>query len=276
LLQKRLENKINGRLLNLLPGRIPVIGGAALLHLKREIVPYEREIGEALLDLMKNVKSVWVYRAPTATIFRIPNLECVAGDCNPEVIHKELKTIFYLNIQKITFSPGNAGERKRLLRIISPQDIVLDMFACVGNLSLPIAVNVKPKKIYAIEINPLAYKYLLKNIRVNKVESIMVPFLMDNRDWKEEGFADHVLMGYLPEPDNVQLRIALNSIKPEGGTIHFHTIVKIGNEMDKLGEFRKKVEKEKFNVKQLKMEKVKPIAPHRNHVVIRAYIRKVW
>jgi len=60
------------------------------------------------------------------------------------------------------FSSGNMDERIRMSMISDKNEVVVDLFAGIGYLLCRMAVYSKPEKIYACEINPVAYDYLAK------------------------------------------------------------------------------------------------------------------
>jgi len=272
----KLRGKIPDDLLRYIPSRYPIIGSAVLIHLHPALNSFSDLIGNAILEALgNNVKSVWVKKGKTLGIYRKPMFQCIVGECNPIVIHRELNTLFKLDISKLTFSPGNAGERERLVRMIRRDDVILDMFACCGNLSMPIAVNVKPKCIYAVEINPLAYAFLLENIRLNKVSNIVQPSLMDNHYLELEEIATHVLLGFLPSPDKIQTIRGIKAICPEGGVLHYHTIVRNKYEYSSIiTNLLRLVNKQGYRVEKVNVQKIKNMAPKVEHIVIRLNIKR--
>jgi len=270
---EKLKGRIPSQLLPLLPSRYPIIGNVALIRLKEQLLKYEKEIGEAVLEVL-NVRAVWRFAGKTEGVIRTPRIIHLAGDPNPIVIHKELGTLFKLDISKLLFSPGNAGEREKLTKIISKDDVVLDLFCCCGNLSMPVAVNVKPKIIVGVEINPLAFKYLLETIRLNKVSHIFMPINIDNHYWSEENFATQVLLGFLPRPDEEQLRIGIRSILWDGGTLHYHVALREEELMEEREYLMKTVKREGYKIINMSIEKIKGIAPRINHYVFRIKLRR--
>ena len=48
------------------------------------------------------------------------------------------------------------------------------MFAGIGYFSLPIGKHSNPEKIYSIELNPVSYTFLEKNIKLNHLEEKIV------------------------------------------------------------------------------------------------------
>ena len=268
-IMEELKNKIDRDILQKIPRRIPIIGGVAILSWDPKLMNYAKDVGSALLKHIPNVRSVWI-RVRTIGIKREPQMIHVAGDKNPVVIHKELRTFFKLDISRITFSPGNTGERARLLKLVKGK--ILDMFACVGNLSMPLAVH--GFLVYMIEINPLAYKYLLETIRLNKVERNVVPMFIDNHYLDLKDMFDHVLMGFLPEPDIEQLAIAINAVKKRGGWIHYHCVARRDKVLQKVSEVKEMTQSLGANIEKLMWRKVKGVAPNVWHIVIRMYVRR--
>jgi len=221
-----LAKKLPENLLSYLPKRWWVLGDVLLFTLPPELESYGEAIAEAFLQLVrKPIRTVLGKIGPTIEVHREPQYRLLAGDPSTETIHKELGCRFKLDAAKLTFSPGNHGERTRLLELTRFGEFIVDMFSCVGNLSLPLAVHRAPKKVVAAEINPLAFHYLQENIRLNNVANSMVAILGDNRVVLRpfEGKADRVLAGYL-FTDRSQLRLALRLCK-EGGILHYHEAV---------------------------------------------------
>lgn len=269
---RNLRNKIPQSILSKIPSRFPIIGRAMLVRLHPDVVSYGKEIGEAILESVKNIESVWAITR-TDRIIRRPAVIHLAGKNDPIVIHKELSTLFKLDITKITFSPGNRSERKKLIELIGNSDVIVDLFACVGNLSLPIAVNKNPRIIYCVEINPYAYSFLIENIIMNKVEHKVIPLLGNNLLFKKENVADQILMGYLPEPHMGQVEVAIKVAKRRA-IVHYHTLARRGYEKIKEMEIIRKIENRNVNVVNSCWEIIKSYSPAYNHIVIRLHIEK--
>nr|NIO44248.1 methyltransferase domain-containing protein [Candidatus Aenigmarchaeota archaeon] len=149
------------------------------------------------------------------------------------------------------------------------KETIVDMFAGIGYFSIFLAKYCKPKKIYAIDVNPKAIDYLRKNVWLNKVENKIEILQGDCRKFAKllEDTADRIIMGYLFKTEKF-LPYALKIAK-KTAIIHFHRTVK-EEEIDKLKE---KIMK-KFNVKVLRTKKVKSYAPKIWHVVYDLKISK--
>ncbi|MBD3193149.1 MAG: class I SAM-dependent methyltransferase family protein [Candidatus Heimdallarchaeota archaeon] len=271
-----LKKTIPPNFIDLVPHRWWRIGDITIVSIPSELEAYKQAIGKALLVVEQRARTILGKTGPTEGVIRKPQFEYLAGDPNTETIHKELGCRFKLDAAKITFSPGNHGERTRLVNITKPGEIIIDLFACVGNLSLPLAVNNAPKRIVAAEINPLAFRYLNENIRLNKVMEKMTALLGDNRiilkDY--EGMADRVLSGFL-ESDEKQRRIAIRLCK-KGGVLHYHESTPSATREKRerpIRRLQKHAKEEGREISHIKKRTVKKYAPGVEHVVIDAIIR---
>ena len=271
-LQNLLKNKIDYSLLNNLPSGYSRTGDIAIFHhIDKEIQNYRRIIGEAIIQLDPQVNVV-VEQRTTHTIHRKPQIIHLAGEKRYNTEHKEFDTIFHLDVSEITFSPGNKGERNYLIKTVRNNEIICDMFACIGNLSLPIIVNNSTVKAHGIEINETAFKFLKKNIKVNKLEERYFPILGDNREKTPRNIGNRILMGYF-ETDEKQLECAIQAINQEGW-IHYHNIAP----RDDLTQSEKFVEKMSkkgyFVIKELKSRKIKKYSPRQYHICTDIFIQK--
>jgi tRNA wybutosine-synthesizing protein 2 len=97
------------------------------------------------------------------------------------------------------------------------------MFTGIGYLSLPMAVHSNPRKILAIELNPVAFHYLRENIQLNRVADRVQPVLGDCKDRTPVGLADRVIMGMVQVTDQY-LQTGIRALRP-GGTLHYHQTI---------------------------------------------------
>ncbi len=96
------------------------------------------------------------------------------------------------------------------------------MFAGVGPFSLAIARHGKASRVYAVDINPAAIRYLKDNIKLNKVEDIIIPLQGDIREVvnKLPEKVDRIIMN-LPAHAIKFLDLAIETLKGEG-IIHYY------------------------------------------------------
>ena len=264
--------------INLLPKRWKRIGHVLIIDLKDELAPARFDIGATYLKYVPRVQTVLWRRAPTDLTIRKPHYEIIAGKNNTVVLFKENGVKYVLDASKLTFSAGNHHERIRLVNLVkqsSHPERVLDMFACVGNLSMPLAVHVPQVEIVAIELNPLAYMYLRKTIKLNHVQERYHPILGDNRKITPEGYFNRILMGYFGI-SNLQLKKAVESLDPyQGGWIHLHELQpdNKGPELPNRLQWllvewnEKRVLSTKYKVADYESKRVKWIAARLQHLV---------
>ncbi len=270
LLLSAYRERIPDDLMQFIPQRWWIVGDILILSISQELGDYAEEIGSIMLQYeKKRIRTILGKVGPTEGIIRTPDFKLLAGDPNTETIHKELGCFFKLDVAKLTFSPGNHGERERLLKLTKDNEFIVDMFACVGNLSLPLAVHRNPLQVIAAEINPLAYNYLIENIELNKVENHMKAILGDNREILKpyKGKADRVLLGYL-DCDLTQIKQGMLLCK-EGAIMHYHeAIIKkevvLKQSINRLREAAKSVNRD---IEFLARKKVKKYSPGVEHLV---------
>jgi len=272
ILQDRLKDKLNEKELQLLPTGFQQLGDKAILTLKPELLKYKEEISREILNIFSNIKGVYLKKGGITGEYRTPQVEFVIGENKPEIIHKEHGISYKLDITKIMFAKGNINERIRISKLVRPNEIIFDLFAGIGYFCLLIGHKVKPKKIYAFELNPVAYHYLIENItinQINKEREIIVPILGDSKieALKISERADRVIMGILPAPRE-HIDTVFKIIR-EKATIHYEGIIKESESADSLLQDFERVNRlYNRNIELLKTNFVKSYGPKLYHVTL--------
>ncbi|MHA2188583.1 MAG: class I SAM-dependent methyltransferase, partial [Candidatus Thorarchaeota archaeon] len=179
-----------------IPRGFHLVGHVVLLQLDEELMNYAELIGNTTLEYDSRIRSVAVRIGPTYDTVRNPQYQLVAGDSDTVTLHVERGVKFHLDPLRVTFSGGNRTERMRISDAVKPGEVVLDMFACVGQFALHIA-KTDNTEIIAIEINPIAYDFLIKNIKANSVSNNVRAILGDCRKVSPMNTVDRIVMGYL-------------------------------------------------------------------------------
>jgi len=204
---------------SIIPKSYKIIGDIIMVKLSDEVSKMEeckKLIGETLLKLHPNCKAVWWDKGREGMLRR-PKMELIAGN-GSETLHRENGCIFKLDVTKVMFSLGNQAERMRVSKLVTDGEIVVDMFAGIGYFTIPISVHSKAERIYAIEINPDSYGYLIENIGLNGINNV-IPILGDSMFITPEKVADRVIMGHIYCHDFLPAAIrALDG----SGIIHYH------------------------------------------------------
>ncbi len=178
----------------------------------------KKEIGDGLLKLIPNANAV-VNRQKVQGVYREPKAELIAGS-RTETLHKENGCLFKLDPMKVMFSTGNPEERRRMASIVGDGEVVLDMFAGVGQFTIPVAKHSRPKRVFAVEKNPVAFAYLEENVRLNQLQNVYT-LLGDCSKVSPQGVADRVIMGFF---DPLAFLPAAVGALREEGIIHYHTL----------------------------------------------------
>jgi len=206
-----------------LPRGFERIGHIAIISLPHGLLHRSQDVAQALLNI-KGVLTVALREGTISGRERRPGLRVIAGKPLTETIHRENGCTFKLDVAQVMFSSGNVHERGRLPKLVGQGEVVADLFAGIGQFSIPIAKHARPSRVYAAELNPVAYEYLFENIRINRVGHIVKPLLGDCVEVAPRGVADRVIMGLL-HVTHQYLPLALEVLKHDGGIIHYHESV---------------------------------------------------
>lgn len=158
---------------------------------------------------------------------RRPRVRLLRGEEPVVTVYREAGVEYELDAANLMLSLGNKFERLRTAAAVREWEVVVDMFAGVGQFTIPIAVHARPLRIHSIEINPEAYRFLVRNVRRNGVEDLVETRLGDCRDVVRGlgAVADRVIMGYFGGTVDF-LPYALSVLRPSGGVVHVHEVVR--------------------------------------------------
>ena len=233
---KALSKVLSESELALVPRSFDIIGDIAVIKLPDSLLHKKHLIGEALVEAVPNVKVALLQTSPVTGDLRLRRLEWLAGEKRTHTIHREYGCLYEVDLAKAYFSPRLQYERRRIAGLVRPGEVVVNMFSGVGCFSIMIAKHSRAERIYSIDINPDAYEYMKRNVKLNKVEDRVVPILGDAEkviDNLLSGVADRVLMP-LPEKNLEYLPSALKALKRGGGTIHYQAFVRVGSRLNPL------------------------------------------
>jgi len=215
----RLRGALPEGLLALVPDKWEQHGDVLVLRLPEALLPHAAQVGAAFAEVL-GLKTVLHDPAGVAGELREMRAVPIFGD-DPLAEHVENGVRYRFDASRIMFSSGNLHERMRAAALDVTGEVVADMFAGIGYFTLPLAMHGGAARIVAMEKNPLSHRFLVENVALNGVGRVVSPWLGDNRDYPEAGFADRVLMGYFPRTEAF-LPAALRLLKPEGGVLHYH------------------------------------------------------
>ncbi len=197
-----------------------ILGDIAILTNEGE-ESKDAEIGSAVLDYNRSVKTVLRPLTNVSGEYRTRGFRVVAGEERTTTIHKEYGCTYKLDLSKVYFTPRLGTERDRVVVQVQPHENVMDMFAGVGPFTIPIAK--RARHVAAVDINPHAVEYLRENLQLNHVDNVTVmeadahDVVKDYANW-----ADRIIMN-LPHSAQEFVDDAVEIIR-SGGTIHYYDI----------------------------------------------------
>ena len=265
--------------LETLPRGFQTISKIILLKLSPKIYEKRFLIATKCLKLYPKMDSVYYYGGKITGQFRIPEkIEFLAGKNDSIVIHKEHNVLYKFDVKKIMFSKGNFNERIYLARLVEHGEVVIDMFAGIGYFSLPIGFHSEVKIIYSIELNPVAFKYLKENIKLNHLEQKIIPIF---GDCKEEVIkladtgvkSDRIIMAVFPAPKEY-ISSALLCVKDSGTVFHYEGVKEKEDYLLLYNEFNEvaKINGYKCELKEHRF--VKSYGPRLYHTVLDILVSK--
>ncbi|NJE42045.1 class I SAM-dependent methyltransferase family protein [Thermococcus sp. GR6] len=258
-----LSRELPPELVSMLPKHWVQIGDVLILPLRPELEPYKHRIAEVYAEVL-GVKAV-LRKGRIGGEFRETNYELLYGS-DTVTVHVENGIRYKLDVAKIMFSPANVKERVRMAKVAKPGELVVDMFAGIGHLSLPMAVHGKARVI-AIEKSPYTFRFLVENIELNKVHDRVTAYNIDNRDFPGENIADRILMGYVVKTHEF-IPKALSIAKDEA-IIHYHnTVPERLMPKEPFETFKKTTREYGYEVEKLNELIIKRYAPGVWHVVL--------
>src|SRR3990170_427421 len=275
-IEESLKNQLPPHLLAQLPRALDVVGDIAIIEVPPELKAYEKQIGEAILERHRNVRTVLAKAGAVSGTYRLREFTLIAGEQKTSTVHKEFGCTFHVDVAKAYFSPRLSHEHKRVASLVQQNEIVVDLFAGVGPFSVLIAKRNKDVKVYAVDINSKAIDLLKRNIRVNRVENRVFPILGDARQVVEQklvGVADRVIMN-LPENATEFVEAACEATRPAGGIVHFYGFVHLPDTLENMKlRFSEAVDKTGRKVERFLFAKtIRETAPYEWQFVLDAKI----
>jgi tRNA (guanine37-N1)-methyltransferase len=200
------------------------VGDIAIVEVPLELQEHKKIIGETILKIHRHIRTVLAKSSVVRGIRRLREYEVISGSSDTETVQKEYGCKYHLDLRKVYYSPRLSYEHSRVASQVEEGETVIDMFTGVGPFSVLIAHTHRNVKVYAIDLNPDAVRYLERNVIVNGVLGKVISILGDAKEVvnnRLRGAADRVIMN-LPEKAIEYLEVACNALKPEGGIIHYY------------------------------------------------------
>ena len=219
-----LKDQVRGRIpdhaLSHLSDHFDVIGDIAVLSLSPYLSGYERTIAQAIISGRRSIKTVLNKISRLDGCNRTACYEVLAGK-DTVTLHHEYGYAYQLDIGTVFFNPRLASERKRVTDQVKSGERILIPFCGVGPYVIPAAV--RGGHIIAVEKNPEAYLWFLRNIHLNGVEDRVTPLQGDAFDMSLLPVCpfDRAI---IPTPYGMDAIFDILALRVKsGGMIHFTT-----------------------------------------------------
>jgi tRNA (guanine37-N1)-methyltransferase len=257
-----------------LPQSMDIVGEIAIVELNEVLVPYDAQIGEAIMAVNPRVTTVYTKEGGIEGVCRLRPLRLIAGIDQTSTIHTEYGIRLAIDVAQTYFSPRLGTEHDRVTRLVQPGEVIVDMFTGVGPFAL-LAAKRQPVQVFAIDVNPQAIQCLRKSLSLNRLEGNIIPLVGDARRIicnQLAGKADRIIMN-LPNAAFSFLDAAAKAMSANGGVIHFYSVTteSLSREtletdvIEQLSKYGWVGEVTEFRV-------VRPAAPHEDQVVLDLHI----
>lgn len=278
-IREAIREAMPSHLVSQLPRSFDIVGDIAVIDLPSILEPYSRDIGKSILQVNPQVRLILRKSGDVAGVFRTRGLQPVYGSGGTETVHREFGCSYLLDVSAVYFNPRLAHERRRIATQVTRGEVVVDMFAGIGPYSILVAKLEPHSRVYAIDINPTATKYLKENILTNEVADRVTPLSGDAREFaksKLHGVADRVIMN-LPSEAEHFLDAAVRIIKGNGGTVHYYQFAPRGTDLASVKQqFTSSVKAQEWSVESFDYcEAIKEIGPNKVQVAVDAVIRRI-
>jgi len=245
------------------------IGDVIVLRLPAAARAHETEIARAFAEVLR-AETVVEDLSGIHGILRTPAVRVLRGS-RTETVHVEGGVRYKIDVAQVMFSSGNTAERLSVAALVHPGDAVVDLFAGIGYFALPIAIRAKAAVVHACELNPVSFRYLVDNVRLNHVTNL-TPHLGDCREVAPRGIADVVILGHFSAREH--LDVAFECLRG-AGTVVFHDLVPReqfpGEPVRVLSEAARA---RWYDVESTRARIVKSYAPGIVHAVVEARVRR--
>lgn len=108
-------------------------------------------------------------------------MEVLSGEENMLTKVRENNYTYEFDFSKVYWNPRLSTEHSRITELLSPGDVLFDVFAGVGPFVIPAAK--KNCTVFANDLNPESYKWLLHNCKLNRVDQKVKVFNLDGKDF---------------------------------------------------------------------------------------------
>mmetsp|Transcript_46162 Transcript_46162/g.76918 ORF Transcript_46162/g.76918 Transcript_46162/m.76918 type:complete len:549 (+) Transcript_46162:114-1760(+) len=186
------------------------VGHIIHLNLRDEHELYRHLIAHVLLEKhAPRIRTVVNKTSATAGKYRVFGMEVLAGENNLETRVMENGIQFDIDYGQIYWNSKLSGERKVLVALFAPGEVLCDACAGVGPIS--IAAASRGCRVYANDLNPEAVVYLARNAKQNGHEETVESFNIDGGDFMRKCVAGGA--GGFELPDHIVMNLPSHAIE---------------------------------------------------------------
>lgn len=250
------------------------LGNIAVIELSDSLRGKEKRIGEAIIEGNKRIKTVLAKAGPVSGVYRLRKLRYVAGVKSYTADYRENGCRFVFDARRVFFSPRLSFERGRIAKLVRKGEHVAVPFAGVGPFAIEIAKAQKSSEVLAIELNGYAYRYMLKNIAINKtpnVKAVLGDFMEEAKKYK--GFADRVVMP-MPKTSTDFIDAALLVCRSEAH-IHMYAFCEEAGIDGLVLKVRRRIEGRGYRFRLMGKREVRPYSKSDIEVVLDIKVKKL-
>lgn len=265
-LKEALKPKLTKKEFEFAPRAFDSFGNIAVIEIPKELSKKKKLIGEELLKLQPRFETVCSIESDHKGKYRVQQVKVIAGKKNTVALYKEAGCSMLVPLGKVFFSPRLGAERLRIAKEIKKGEIIGCWFSGVGPYPIVFSKNSLMEKAVAIELNPDAHKFALKNAELNKLKNIdFVKGDVKRQCKKFPKYFDRIAMP-LPHTGYQFLKEAFFSIKKQG-IIYFYEIVHKGDFVTPEKQIKASALESGRKIKIISKRRVRVFSPTKEQVV---------
>ncbi|KAK3818689.1 MAG: Met-10+ like-protein-domain-containing protein [Benniella sp.] len=180
------------------PSSFTTVGHIAHMNLKDDYLPYKHLIGQVIMDKNPNLRTVVNKMDSIDTTFRFFKMELLAGEDDMVAEVRESGCKFKLDFSQVYWNSRLHTEHERLVKMFDATDAVCDVMAGIGPFAMPAAK--KGCTVYANDLNPVSYQYMVENKDLNKIKDNLKVYNLNGREFIRKATEDLEKSGYKRPP----------------------------------------------------------------------------
>ncbi|XP_008564161.1 PREDICTED: tRNA (guanine(37)-N1)-methyltransferase [Galeopterus variegatus] len=175
------------------------VGHIAHLNLRDHQLPFKHLIGQVMIDKNPGITSAVNKINNIDNTYRNFQMEVLCGEENMMTKVRENNYIYEFDFSKVYWNPRLSTEHSRITELLKPGDVLFDIFAGVGPFAIPVAK--KNCTVFANDLNPESYKWLMHNCKLNKVDQKVKVFNLDGKDFLQGPVREELMQQLRPSKE---------------------------------------------------------------------------